>query len=572
MTDQARIIFAWIRKNFSHPRDMRILLWLGLMSVAVAAENPPDVKEVILPMLAQVRPVQLGAAPSGITMAISATEEEAQKHVLQGLNLIHGGWDFEAYRHFVAALQLDPDCLMAHFGVVFSLLGSEIEFLKVRSAAAERALALMEAGAGTDLERGYVSAIINLLNDGITAGADAFAAVSKKYPQDIQLQLFEAYFRRIGFDEYGSPKPEQELAQEKLRALMKKQPDSPLLMHAWLMIRTENLKMEQDLPMARKLCQMVPDYAPYLHLLGHYEWRCGHHHEAAIAFSRSGDLYQAWMKNYGFGIADCSEWIRAEVYRAVALASSGDYDSALAAAHALAKVPVPQDRLQSAGARMMWWEANTLEARLLMRRAEKGDYARAKASLPAKEVVMKMSKQSRVAFFYQGLATVLEGHVALEGKNAVRAEEMQQALAMHLPLMEQVRGDVMRLGELTVFARAFSFLDIENMAFKGDLAMSKGDAKSTSAYNWYSGARERQILASRMMPPSSLLPMHVPLGRYYEGKGNYERAKEMYQEGLQYWPRDLCLLEAMQKMQVASKDEAGAKATAELIKAVRKEN
>jgi tetratricopeptide (TPR) repeat protein len=238
----------------------------------------------------------------------------------------------------------------------------------------------------------------------------------------------------------------------------------------------------------------------------------------------------------------------------------------------LAKVPVPEDRLQSPGARMMWWEANTLEARLLMRRAEKGDYARAKASLPPKQLVQKMSRHSKVAFFYQGLAMTLEGQIALAEKNAARAEEIQQALAMHLPLMEQVRGDAIKLGELTVFSRAFSYLEIAMSAFKGDLAMSKADAKSTSAYNWYSGARERQILSTRLMPPSSLLPMNVPLGKYYESKGNFERAKEMYEEGLQYWPRDLCLLEAMQKMQVASKDEAGAKATAELIKAVRKEN
>lgn len=551
---------------------MRILLWIGLLGVAWAAEGPPDVKEVILPKVAQAKPVQLGAVPAGITMAISASDENAQKHVLQGLNLIHGGWDFEAYRHFVAALQLDPDCLMAHFGVIFSLLDTESEFLKVRVAAAERALALVQAGAGTEIERGYIFATMRLLDDGPGAAADAFAQVSQKYPQDMQLQLFETYFRRSGFDEYGSPKPEQEVAQEKVRALMKKQPDSPLLMHAWLMMRAENLKMDQDLPMARKLCQMVPDYAPYLHLLGHYEWRCGNHREAAEAFSRSGDLYQAWMKNYGFGIADCPEWIRAEVYRAVALASSGDYDSALAAAHALAKVPVPEDRLQSPGARMMWWEANTLEARLLMRRAEKGDFARAKASLPAKELVQKMSKHSKVAFFYQGLAMTLEGQIALADQNPARAEEIQQALAMHLPLMEQVRGDAIKLGELTVFARAFSFLEIAMLGFKGDLAMSKADAKSTSAYNWYSGARERQILASRLMPPSSLLPMNVPLGKYYESKGNFERAKEMYDEGLQYWPRDLCLLEALQQMQIASKDEAGAEATAELIKAVKQEN
>lgn len=551
---------------------MRILSLLGLMSVAFAAEEPPDVKEMILPHVAQALPVQLGGGPAGINMAISASEENAQKHVLQGLNLIHGGWDFEAYRHFVAALQCDPDCLMAHFGVIFSLLENESEFRKARLAAAERALALIQAGAGTEIERGYLFATMRLLDDGPAAAADAFAQVSQKYPQDMQLQLFESYFRRSGFDEYGTPKTEQVLAQKKVQALMQSQPNSPLLMHGWLMMRTENLRMEPDLPMARKLCQMVPDYAPYFHLLGHYEWRCGNHREAATAFSRCADLYQDWMKKCGFGIADCPEWIRAESYRAVALASAGDYDSALAVASALAKVSVSEDRLQSPGARILWWEAKTLEARLLMRRSSKGDLVRARASVPSRESMQKMSQHSRVAFFYQGLGMALDGQIALEGKNATRAGEIHQALAAHLPLMEQARSDAIKLGELTVFARAFSFLEIATMSFKGDLAMSQADPKSTSAYNWYSGARERQAFASRLMPPSSLMPMSVPLGKYYESKGNVVRAQEMFQEGLLHWPRDLCLLEALLALQVASQDEAAAKATADLIREVRSQN
>ncbi len=560
-----------MKKN-SHRRGMRIWAIIGLMVANVWAADPvPGVEELFLATFKDVRPVELGAVPSGISMAVTSSSDVAQKHVVQGLNLIHGGWDFEAYRHFTAALKLDPECLMAHFGLVFCLLDSEADYQKPRNAAAERAVVLVEEGVGTDLERGYIFAMAKLLEAGPDAAAEAFGLVALKYPQDLQLKLFETYFRRSGFDDLGSPKPGQKVAQEILQGMLKKQPDTPFLMHAWLMIRAENLKMHEDLPMARKLCQLVPDYAPYQHLLGHYEWRCGNHREAALAFSRSGDLYLAWMKNSVVSIADCPEWIRAEIYRAVALASSGDYESALAAAQALVKVPIPAARMKSPGARMMWWEANTLEARLLMRRGMPGDMAKAKASLPSKEAVNAMAPLSKIAFFYQGLALLLEGQVALEEKNDKRVEEMQQAMAMHLPLMDQMRRDAGNFGELSYFIRAYTFLDIGNYALKGDFAMSKTDGSFQVAYNYYSSARERQLLPTRAMPPIYLQPMHLFLGRFYLKKNNPQDAMAMYQEGLEFWPRDLSLLLARKELQIATKDEAGAAATDVLIREVSEE-
>ncbi|MFM2170862.1 MAG: hypothetical protein RI957_1091 [Verrucomicrobiota bacterium] len=543
---------------------------LGMWGVGWAAESLPEVKDLILPNMQELAEVEMITVPSGITMAISSSDAKAQKHVIQGLNLIHGGWDFEAYRHFIAALRMDPDCIMAHFGVVFSLLDTESEFMKPRMAAADRALALVQAEKGTELERGYIYAMTRLLDEGPAAAANAFAEVSRKFPGDWQLKLFEVYFRRSGFDEYGSPKPDQKVAQEKLSALMKAQPDSALLQHAWLMMRAENLTMAEDLPMARRLSLVVPDYPPYLHLLGHYEWRCGNHREAVAAFSRCGDLYLQWMKRSGMTMADCPEWIRAEVYRAIALTSAGEEEAALTVARSLVKTPLPSERWKSAGSRMMWWEANTLEARLLMRRGGKGDLEKAKTSLPSKVAVKSMTPHSKVAFFYQGLAMILDAQIALSQKDTRRLEEIQQALTMHMPLMEQVRRDAVMLGELAPFARAQSFLEIATLKLKGDVAMNKSGADAGVAYNWYSGARERQVLASRMMPPAFLLPMNVPLGRHFESKKQFDRAKEMYLEGLQYWPRDLCLLDALQQLQILTKDVAGAKATADLIQSIQR--
>ncbi len=568
------MIFTWWMKNFGHDRRMRLPAFaLSLVSIfiyplATAAEMSP-VEDLILPKLAKLPAPQMRKFAGGLTMAITAKDEKAQAHVLQGLNLIHGGWDFEGYRHFVEALKLDPDCLMANFGVTFALLGADSEFIKPRIAAADRTLALADAQAGSELERGYVYALTKLLEEGPLSAADAFGQVSRKFPNDMQAKLFESYFRRSGFDEYGSPKPEQELAQQMIQSLMKKQPDSPMLMHCWLMMRTENLLCREDLPMARKLCELVPDYPPYHHLLGHYEWRSGNYGKAATAFSRCGELHLAWMKQSGLAIVDCPEWIRAEVYRSVALASSGDYESALDAASALAKMPIPLDRMESAGARMMYWEAKTLQARLLMRRGAAGDVALALQTIPQPDDVKSLVGRTTVGSFYQGLVIALEGRKALTEGNKQRAEEMYQLMILHGEKMEALRQQAMKLGEIAPLSRAFICLEILALELKGNIAMASDSASRGAAYNWYSGARERQTLATRMLPPISLLPMSAHVAQHFELRKDWRSAQEAYEEGLEYWPNDLILLEGIKNAHVQQKNQVAADKVAAQIQQVK---
>lgn len=544
-----------------------IFAWM----TGIGAEPLPDAKLMRLPHVSLAARESDVAEPKGITMAISAKSRQAQDHVLRGLNLIHGGWDYRAYQHFIAALEIDPDCLMAHFGVVFSLLDGDQEFIEPRAVAVNRALSLIQAGAGTEMERGYWFGLFKLLDEGPQAAADAFAEVAARYPRDLQLRLFEVYFRRSGFDEEGKALPDQERAQERLAKLMKEHPDSPLLMHAWLMIRAENRQLSDDLKMARRLCELESEYPPYWHLLGHYEWRCGHFRQAQQAFSRAVVLYRDWMRETDVLMIDCPEWFRAEAYRAVAMASSGDFEQAIAMAQALTRVKIPSSRRQSAGARMIWWEAHTLEMRLRLKRGEPGDRQLALASLPSKELVRTLTPYSRVAFYYQGLAMLLEGQLAWENEELARANELRDAMSLHLPLMQKIQGDAAKLGEMSHFLRAYSFLDGATQQFKGDCALAGPASGQAVAYNWYSGACERQVFATRMMPPVSLIPMELSLGRYFESKKELARALEIYQQGLIIWPNDLGLLERVEEVHQALKNTKEAAETKALIERVKSE-
>ena len=107
--------------------------------------RPFQVSDVIHPTVAELPVPEFNDRIVALRMAISTSSEDAEKHVLQGMALIHAAWDYEAYRHFCAAAELDPDCVMAYWGIVLSLASPNHEFLPQRVAAIDRMLALVEA-------------------------------------------------------------------------------------------------------------------------------------------------------------------------------------------------------------------------------------------------------------------------------------------------------------------------------------------------------------------------------------------------------------------------------------------
>ncbi|MEI7955946.1 MAG: hypothetical protein WCJ66_12315, partial [Verrucomicrobiota bacterium] len=124
---------------------MALGLALGLCSYASGKEAPPleDAIPASVKALAAPTPREF---PGGITLAVTAASDEAQAAVIQGLNHLHAGWEFEASRHFALAMRADPHCLLAHWGMAMSLLVPTPPTSKARHAAVERMLDLLDQG------------------------------------------------------------------------------------------------------------------------------------------------------------------------------------------------------------------------------------------------------------------------------------------------------------------------------------------------------------------------------------------------------------------------------------------
>jgi tetratricopeptide (TPR) repeat protein len=559
-----------------HRSAMRYLVALvASLGLAVAADEAkiPGVEEMIsarLKALPEPGPVPI---PKGITMAVTATDPKAQKHVLDGIANLHGGWDFEAYRHFVAALQLDPECLMAHWGVVVALIDPEPDLVPVRTAALKRMVELVEQQAGTELERSYAYAIGVFFNNGPSACSDAFRKVAEKFPNDPQLKLMQAAFGRGGYDDTGSPTPDQERAETLLDEMLAKDPDHPLYLNAFLTIRAEAPDLRGDLARARRLCEVAPGYAPFLHLLGHYELRTGHIAQAIEAFTQSGEAYSQWMKSSGVSHTDCPGWVKAECYRAAALACKGDYGSALAVAKSVAAIKVPPTEARREGAQLLLWEGRTLATRLLMRRSQPGDTALAIAALPRPEDQKEYEKDKRThcAWFYQGLAFLLESRKKVEEGNLEEAQAIASALTLHGEKMAENRDAAAAAGERSAWIRAFKGLEISASELRGAMAMAGPKDGIGSAFNWYRAALDRQTPPSMLMPPTVLLPMEARLGEYYLAKGDAKAAVDILVEGQGKHTNDIEILSRLQKAFVKAGHTDQAKGIADEIEKVKTE-
>lgn len=413
---------------------------------------------------------------------------------------------------------------------------------------------------GTELERGYAYGLIKYLEDGPGAAAVAFRKVSGTFPNDLQAAVFAALFARTGYDDTGEATPGQEQAEKALAALLVRHGDSAVVRNALLTIRAEGLDLSGSLEMARKLCADGGDYPPHFHLLGHYEWRCGNHRAAVRAFGEAGRLYREWMKANRVTVADCPEWVKAESYRIVALQSAGDFDAALAAAKALAAVPVSAERAGSAGTRMVLWEAVPLPARLLLWRGKPGDAALAVEALPKPAALKEFHSKSMAYWWIDAVRLALEARRQLDANKLTDARAAIDALTRHGEQMARGQVAASRNGERSAWNRAFKAVELLAFDARGRLSLRGKKELRGAAYNWFLAAVDRERPAALMYPPAVLSPAAVQLGSYQLLDGKAAEAVEVFSEGLRARPNDREVMEGLQRAYEAAKrpDDAAA--------------
>ncbi len=538
-------------------------------AVVVQPDGLPEVEAAIPDPVRSLGEPAMVNFPNGIQMAVTAATDKAQAHVNQGMNHVHGGWEFEASRHFAAAMREDPECLLAHWGMLMSLLTPSPETDPARIAVTARLLDLVDQGKGTELERGYCYGLIKYIEEGPVGAANAFRKIAEQFPNDLQATIFAALFSRGGYDEFGTATPDQEAAEKSLLALMEKHPESPVPLNALLSIRAEGPDLGSSVDLAVKLSQMSPDYAPYFHLLGHFEWRSGRHGRAATAFGRASSQFEKWMKDNKATVADCPEWGKAECYRIISLVSKGDFDTAYAASRQVAATAIPKNRPSSPGARLLMWDAKTLPARILLHRGLPGNAAEAIPSLPKPEETRQFRKTSLSYLWIDGLRLALDAKRLIGEKNFEGARDVTTAMSQIGEGLSNSQTTANSNGERSSWNRAFRALEVLASDLRGQLAMTGPKDRAGIAYNWFASAADRQRPAAMMYPPMILTPMAIRLGEYYLAAGQPTEAIEAYERALIAFPNDMNALRGLKSAFEAAKLPDKAAATEEKIERLR---
>ena len=314
---------------------------------------------------------------------------------------------------------------------------------------------------------------------------------------------------------------------------------------------------------------MSPEYAPYFHLLGHYEWRCGQHGKASSAFGRASSYFEKWMKENKASVADCPDWVKAECYRIVSLVSKGEFDNAYAAARLVAATPIDAKRYASPGGRLLLWDAKTLPARIMLHRGLRGNADEALHSLPDPAEIKDTRKQSLAYWWIDGLRFALEARRLIDEQKYQEAQDVVTAFAQHGEGMAKTQNVAANNGELSSWNRSFRALEVLASDLRGSLTMAGPKDRIGTAYNWFASAADRQRPASLLFPPMILTPMANHLGEYYLATGNPKQAVEAYQRALTEFPNDMNALLGLKTACEKAKLPEDAEKAAQQIEALR---
>ena len=247
---------------------------------------------------------------------ISTKSADAQKYFDQGLRLAANFNHGEARRAFRKAQSLDPDCAMCFLGEAL-ILGPNINVPMDPTANAPAIAALRKAQAlssgATDKERGLIEAVATRYSDDPNADrnvlnaafADATAALSDKYPDDLELAVLAA---EAGMDtqpwdywQPGGKEPKGRTAdvQKRLEGVLAKKPDHPMAIHLYIHLVEASDRPERAEPYADRLAALMPGAGHIVHMPSHIYYRVGRYADSLKSNETASKVDETYLAETG---------------------------------------------------------------------------------------------------------------------------------------------------------------------------------------------------------------------------------------------------------------------------------
>ncbi len=528
------------------------VLCFGLL-VELSAKEKDDIVAVELlvhPNLAAMKQPQLWQQLPVIENAVFSKSEEAVKYVKQGLSCMLLMWDFEAYRHFSQALDEDPDCLLANWGVAFALAGSSGEYGNERLYAAQRTLSIFEKKdqqgnyVYPDLERSYAAALAVLLDRGPRGASRAFQKINEEFPNDFFAEAMSIVLLRQGYDEFGFARPDQEKAEKKAQEFLNKNPEDPLRMAVYLGVHSvmpgsNERFLKQVIPTVKRFNESLQGFPVASQLYGHLAWKAGLFSEAEKALLESETFYLRYMTEQNVSVYDCVERVRSALYAAVAMNSQGKAEAAIEKVNTLAAFEIHKTRIFSPGAVELLWEAKTLQARIHIANQSSNHFNEALESLPKPDKGPLFKENSLFVYYAQSLALYIQGRQAVYQKKLEKAKSIHVLLQRNIKAYEATRKTANRTSSYTQWIRGLRASRILEAELNGFIALAGPEDGKKSALNWFRSAGGWHRPPAMMTYPSIFYPQQRHLGGYLTANNKNAKALEELNEGLKNFPNHL---------------------------------
>ncbi len=511
---------------------LSLVLVISPALMAEADQSAFKVQSVIHPVVQSLPAPTFWTEIGGVPQAVSTANQEAEFHVQHGMALFHAAWDFEAYRHFCAAAQKDPDCVLAYWGIVMSLSRPNHEFSQQRQQAMERMLDLVEAGKGSDLEQGYAF-LAGLYVASPGQVREAVRLMNEKYPNDLQSQLLAAHALCDGYFPSGEMKYGQEKAYQRMLGLRKAYPNNiSILAFSSLLfadLKVSDPRFRSDLQSTiGDLTKLAPSFPIFHYAKGHFHWKAGDQKLAEASLVRARDLFQKYMAEQQVSYHDSSGWVRTLIQLAVCYHEQGRDKEALALAEQLRQLTLDPERMRSSGANLILWEARTLKARLRLAMNDSNQLKKALDEFPEKKEVLQWKGKTLAVYYYEGLKQAVSAYDLIQQGSLTKAQSFQEALTHTIGLMSRDIHLLQITSEKNEWQRAFQALRVYEADLKGMLAWKGPKEQRKSALNWCLSAIDRHEWPSHLSPPPVLLDSKQRLRDYYLSIGQKEKASQVH--------------------------------------------
>ena len=251
-----------------------------------------------------------------LSYPISTKSVEAQNYFDQGLRFTLNFNHAEARRAFRKAQRLDPTCAMCFLAEAL-VLGPNINVPMDPEANAPAIAALRKAQAlsvgGSDREKGLIEAVAKRYSEDAAAErppldaafADATAALSDKYPDDLELAALaaEAAMDTQPWDYWQpggkEPKGRTADAQKRLEGVLAKNPAHPWAIHLYIHLVEASDRPERAEPYADRLAALMPGAGHIVHMPSHIYYRVGRYADSLDANKAASKVDEDYITQTG---------------------------------------------------------------------------------------------------------------------------------------------------------------------------------------------------------------------------------------------------------------------------------